>query len=271
MSNVSDFIAKHYDAASKVADETGIPVARILAQAGLESGWGENAPGNNFFGIKAQPGYEGDTQTLDTTEDFGNGLQKVKQRFRAYADPSQAFSDWAKLLQQDNFKAALDPALDDAAYAKALKAGGYATDPNYASKLHDTIQSVRTALNQPVQIASPSDFAQPSDVASTAAPPADTQTASQDADLAGYGTSQPVPGAPGTKAAARGGSPSLDGLTRGGLSLMAQGTPSGLQIPGAPAPQVHRGDASQMQGILAALMQRAPQMPVVPGLGLFRT
>jgi hypothetical protein len=150
MTTQSDaFLAKHRDAAEAVSRETGIPVERILAQAGLESGWNVNAPGNNFFGVKASKGWDGQTQTLDTTEDFGRGPIGLKQNFRKYGTPEDSFRDWAKVIGQDNFKGALDPSLSDAEYARTLKAGGYATDPDYEGKLASTIATTRNALYGP--------------------------------------------------------------------------------------------------------------------------
>jgi hypothetical protein len=228
------FLVKYRPAAEAVEKETGIPAARILAQAGHETGWNVNAPGNNFFGIKAQPGYQGNHQTLDTQEDFGNGLQNVKQRFRAYDKPEDSFRDWSKLLQQDNFKAALDPNLDDAGFAKALHAGGYATDPNYATKLTNVIADTRTALGQPagttVLASAPPQFVDgpgaggsaslqsAADAAKTAIP-----TAAPAAGQAVAGAQKPF---------------SLDGSVRNGLALMQAGaTPEAQPMaPLAPSP-----------------------------------
>lgn len=150
MSTKSDaFIVKYRPAAEKISAETGIPVARILAQAGFETGWNINPPGNNFFGVKAQPGYEGKSQSLDTKEaDSGGNLASTKGSFRVYDNPEDSFRDWAKVLKQDNFKAALDPNLNDAQFATALQAGGYGTDPSYAAKLHGVIAQTRADLGQ---------------------------------------------------------------------------------------------------------------------------
>lgn len=152
--NVDTFITKYRDAAQKVADEMGIPVERVLAQAGLETGWNTNAPGNNLFGVKADPSWTGKSQQLDTKEDFGRGLVGIKQPFRVYDNPEDSFRDWAKVLKQDNYKAAMQPGIPDAEYAQALKDGGYATDPDYAKKLTGTIADTRQAMfgqsgNQP--------------------------------------------------------------------------------------------------------------------------
>src|SRR5580704_13560398 len=129
-----EFIAKYGDAADQVSKETGIPAERILGQAGLETGWNSAPAGNNFFGIK------GAGLSLPTHEaDASGNLVPTTQNFRAYNTPTDSFRDFGKLIQ-NGYKGALDPSLDDAGYARAIKAGGYATDPNYAGKLHASIQ-----------------------------------------------------------------------------------------------------------------------------------
>jgi hypothetical protein len=228
------FLMKYREAAEAVAKETGVPVERILAQAGHETGWNVNAPGNNFFGIKAQPGYEGKHQMLDTTEDFGNGLQNVKQRFRVYDDPADSFRDWAKLMQQGNFKGAMAPGLSDAQYAEALKAGGYATDPGYAKKLLDTITSTRSALGSPegstaYAMAPTQNINGPGPGAGPLPPvvdPSQTPPAGQ------------VPAV--AQAVARAANPfSLDGSVRNGLALMSAQGPQ-AQIPDVPTSPIHK-------------------------------
>ena len=37
----------------------GVPASVSLSQAILESGWGKRSPGNNLFGIKADPSWKG--------------------------------------------------------------------------------------------------------------------------------------------------------------------------------------------------------------------
>ena len=49
---VQDFKLKYKDAALAVEEQTGISHLFILAQAALESGWGQHAPRNMFFGVK---------------------------------------------------------------------------------------------------------------------------------------------------------------------------------------------------------------------------
>jgi flagellar protein FlgJ len=137
--------------ADTAARTTGIPASYILAHAALESGWGEKEitlpdgrPSHNLFGIKAGRNWDGEVAESTTTE-YSHGLPvSVNQNFRAYSDYGQAFSDYASLLKH-RYLAAPGAARDADGFARALSAGGYATDPAYADKLKGVIASVSRA------------------------------------------------------------------------------------------------------------------------------
>lgn len=125
---------------------TGVPARFILAQAALESGWGERqiraadgTPSHNLFGIKAGKGWSGEALETTTTE-YRQGLPvKMTQSFRAYADYAAAFTDYAGLLKRRYGEAV---SADADTFAQGLANGGYATDPAYAGKLKAVIASV---------------------------------------------------------------------------------------------------------------------------------
>lgn len=127
--------------------ETGVPASYILGQAALESGWGKSemrhadgSPSFNLFGIKATGGWRGGTVDARTTE-FENG-EAVKQvaRFRSYGSYTEAFADYARLLANSpRYGQALRAADSPEGFAGGLQRAGYATDPDYASKLTRTI------------------------------------------------------------------------------------------------------------------------------------
>lgn len=135
----------HAEAAART---TGLPADFILAHAALESGWGtreiraqDGRPSHNLFGIKAGSGWTGPSVEIQTTE-YRQGLAvKLSDRFRAYTDYAEAFSDYANLLI-NRYGNALRAGADADVYAQALAAGGYATDPAYAGKLKGVIASV---------------------------------------------------------------------------------------------------------------------------------
>lgn len=140
------FLEKMRPHAEKAAEATGLPARFILAHAALESGWGRSeiadAEGNashNLFGIKAGRNWQGEVAEQATTEyQRGEAVRRVEP-FRAYDDYEAGFRDYAALLKQ-RYPAAAQ-ATDAEGFAGGLARGGYATDPNYASKLIGVINS----------------------------------------------------------------------------------------------------------------------------------
>lgn len=136
--------------AEKVSRETGIPASFMIGQAALESGWGrreirglDGTTSNNLFGIKANASWKGKVVEAVTTEYLHGIKQKRIEKFRAYDSYAESFRDFAQLMQKnpryENVMASLDSVHD---YAKAIQKSGYATDPNYASKLISIVQKV---------------------------------------------------------------------------------------------------------------------------------
>lgn len=146
------FIQRLRPHAEAAARQTGVPAAFILAHAALESGWGAReirwADGrgtHNLFGIKAGASWRGESVESETLE-YRQGLPlRVSERFRAYADYTEAFADYAQLLRS-RYASAIQAGDDAQAFAQALAAGGYATDPAYAGKLRGVIASVARLL-----------------------------------------------------------------------------------------------------------------------------
>ncbi|WP_332858835.1 glycoside hydrolase family 73 protein [Janthinobacterium svalbardensis] len=123
----------------------GVAPEIVAAHAALESGWGQRplrqgtgADTNNLFGIKAGGKWQGDVASNVTTEyEAGSGTAlKKTERFRSYPDQASAFRDYAQvLLDNPRYRAALNTGANAGAFAQGLARGGYATDPNYATKL----------------------------------------------------------------------------------------------------------------------------------------
>ena len=76
-----------------------------------------------------------------TTTEFVNGVaQKVVAKFRAYASYEESFRDYARLITQSpRYAQASQQTASAQAYANGLQRAGYATDPDYASKLSRAI------------------------------------------------------------------------------------------------------------------------------------
>ncbi|MDF7657728.1 flagellar assembly peptidoglycan hydrolase FlgJ [Erwiniaceae bacterium L1_54_6] len=146
----SDFIAQLAQPAKVASDESGIPHHLILAQAALESGWGQRQiltrdgkPSYNVFGIKASSDWKGETTDIMTTEYDHGEAKKVRASFRVYGSYLEALTDYVKLLSSNPRYAAVANAQTAEQGAQALQAAGYATDPKYAQKLVGMIQQFK--------------------------------------------------------------------------------------------------------------------------------
>lgn len=142
------FIQRLLPAAEQAAAKLGLEPLALIAQAALETGWGQRmfktAAGqnsNNLFGIKASNNWQGDVAVVDTLEYRQGVAQKEKAKFRAYDSAEQSLSDYVELIQSNpRYQAALDVAGDTKAYFHKLQAAGYATDPNYAGKILSVLE-----------------------------------------------------------------------------------------------------------------------------------
>ena len=129
--------------ARQAAAQLGVAPELVQAHAALESGWGQRplrveggASSHNLFGIKAGPSWNGATGDSTTTEYVNGAALTTRERFRAYPDAASAFQDYARvLLDNPRYRSALNTGNDAQAFAQGLARGGYATDPDYASKL----------------------------------------------------------------------------------------------------------------------------------------
>ena len=150
------FIARLLPAAQRVAQQTGLHAHLIVAQAALESGWGQReipaadgSPSHNLFGIKASAGWRGKTSEITTSEYINGVKQQVKAVFRVYDSYEQGLGDYAALLSHNARYQSVVRATSAEQGASALQSSGYATDPAYAQKLISLINKVKTTLQQP--------------------------------------------------------------------------------------------------------------------------
>lgn len=131
--------------------EERIPASLTGAQAALESGWGTSslarAPHNNQFGIKASADWTGRVVKMPTKEYLNGSWTTVNADFRAYDDINDSVADHAKFFtstewRKSNYKAVIGET-DYKKACYAVKAAGYATDPDYASKLINIIEKYK--------------------------------------------------------------------------------------------------------------------------------
>ena len=148
-SHTEQFIRKHLSAAQAAEAESGIPAAHVLGQAALESGWGkreirmpDGSNSHNLFGIKAGANWQGKVAEVTTTEYVNGTPRKVTARFRAYESYEEAFKDHSRLLSRSSRYSQTVAQADTAqGFAQGLQRAGYATDPAYASKLTQVINT----------------------------------------------------------------------------------------------------------------------------------
>lgn len=156
--NRDDFVQAILPAARAAGEKLGVDPVTIVAHAALETGWGRSLPtdGNgrpsfNLFGIKAGTSWKGDAVNSATQEFLGGRMQGVQARFRAYDSPEHSLRDYADFLAgSPRYAAALGTGADAEAFATALQKGGYATDPDYATKLGTVARELKSRLTLPI-------------------------------------------------------------------------------------------------------------------------
>ena len=135
------FVERIKPKALAVAKELGIDPRIIIAQAALETGWGKSVKGNNLFGIKSHGKQNG---IMVATHEVVDGRRVgITDSFRAYDTFDDSISDYGDFLRDNKrYQPILNADSLDEQIA-ALGASGYATDPDYASKVESIAKSKR--------------------------------------------------------------------------------------------------------------------------------
>ncbi|CAI0788392.1 MULTISPECIES: flagellar assembly peptidoglycan hydrolase FlgJ [Serratia] len=156
--NNGNFVARLSIPARVASQQSGIPHQLIVAQAALESGWGQReiptangSPSYNLFGIKAGSSWSGPVTEVTTTEFEQGAAKKIKAQFRVYGSYVEAIADYVKLLTNNPRYAEVANARSPEQAAHALQKAGYATDPQYANKLVSVIQQMKNTGEQVVK------------------------------------------------------------------------------------------------------------------------
>jgi len=134
---VNNYILQYKDIAMGNMQKYNIPASIILAQGILESGAGKGdlaVDANNHFGIKCHKDWLGESVRHDD--------DSAQECFRKYTEAADSYRDHALFLVGKNRYASLFTYEKDdyKAWAKGLRACGYATDPNYPDKLISYIE-----------------------------------------------------------------------------------------------------------------------------------
>jgi hypothetical protein len=159
-----EFIKQYKPFALESEKKTGISHLFTLAQAALESGWGERTFGNMLFGIKARPETPSDKkQLLRTTEVLSSAnavfpkIISIKKRadgkytytvldwFRKYETQEECFTDHAQFFfKNKRYAKALLVKADPYKFAEEVAKAGYATAPDYANSLKKIIKMLES-------------------------------------------------------------------------------------------------------------------------------
>ncbi|EHY8552664.1 TPA: flagellar assembly peptidoglycan hydrolase FlgJ [Vibrio parahaemolyticus] len=137
--------------AEKAAKALGVEPSLLLAQAALETGWGQkvvqNARGssNNLFNIKADRSWQGDKVTTQTLEFHDNTPVKETAAFRSYSNYQDSFNDYVRFLNDNpRYETALQQRGDSESFIRGIHRAGYATDPTYADKVLQVKQKIES-------------------------------------------------------------------------------------------------------------------------------
>jgi flagellar protein FlgJ len=139
----AEFVKSILPAARQAARQLGLEPLALVAQAALETGWGQRMfkavdgrESFNLFGIKAQPEWQGNVAVVDTLEYRQGIARQEKAKFRVYDSLQAGLQDYVDFIrQQPRYQDAVAVSHDTANYFQQLQAAGYATDPNYAQKI----------------------------------------------------------------------------------------------------------------------------------------
>ena len=155
--NQRDFVEDMTAAYTKALAARGISTdyaKMLVAQDALESNWGKSslAKDFNFGGIKAVKGtpfVEKETKEYSA----GKGMHKTKSKFRKFNSLNDYVNYKIDLLSGKRYQAFTG---DPTQFYHRIKAGGYATDPNYVAKLtniyNNSILSAKQGGNIPSRI-----------------------------------------------------------------------------------------------------------------------
>jgi peptidoglycan hydrolase FlgJ len=157
LQTASQFVSQVLPTITRAAKGLGVSPLGMLAQAALETGWGQRmahtadgAPSLNMFGIKAGDHWDGARASASTIE-FSGGVATQRQTvFRAYGSIEASVGDFASLLKgSPRYRDAIAAGGDPYAYVKSIGQSGYATDPEYGNKLNEILNggTLRMALN----------------------------------------------------------------------------------------------------------------------------
>lgn len=139
-----DFVQKLMPYALKAVEGEGFNPLVLVAQAALETGWGQHVPaGNNYYGIKADSSWTGDREDLSSPEFEGGSMVSRISSFRSYANLLDSMKDYIDFIKSNpRYGQAVSKSFDTDGYFDEIARAGYATDPDYATKLKNISRKI---------------------------------------------------------------------------------------------------------------------------------
>ncbi|MDR3443107.1 MAG: flagellar assembly peptidoglycan hydrolase FlgJ [Legionella sp.] len=155
--SVDDFVKSIWPKAKEAASVLGLDPKILMAQAALETGWGkfitkdtDGTSSNNLFNIKATNNSEYESVSVKTTEYIADTPIKMNASFKKYPSIEQSFNDYITLIKgNDRYQSAVANAGNPENYVNELHKAGYATDPQYGTKILSIYRG--DELNQAMQ------------------------------------------------------------------------------------------------------------------------
>ncbi|SKA98778.1 flagellar protein FlgJ [Pseudomonas extremaustralis] len=157
-SSQDEFVATMLPMAKAAAARIGVDPKYLVAQAALETGWGKSvmraedgSSSHNLFGIKAGQSWQGGQARAITSEFRDGAMVKETAQFRSYNSYQDSFHDLVTLLQSnDRYKEVVKSADNPEQFVRELQKAGYATDPDYASKISQIAKTMNSYQNYAV-------------------------------------------------------------------------------------------------------------------------
>lgn len=130
----TDYVRMYFPLAQVTQDVYGVPALFTIAQAGLESGYGNSDIAKNSFnqfGIKADSTWKGASY----------------KGFRKYNSIQESFDDHAKFLKNNSRYSPAFKTSNPEAFAKVVADAGYDAGPGYLNKVVTVMNLVKRATN----------------------------------------------------------------------------------------------------------------------------
>jgi flagellum-specific peptidoglycan hydrolase FlgJ len=142
-----EFVQQALLAASQSSEQSGMPALVTVAQAALESSWGQSKlsrEANNYFGIKAHGNHD---QVQMSTAEFEHGTTVVIEAgFAKYLSMLECFQCRDGILLRSAIYAGARQMRGDENGFIAEMAKHWATDPKYAEKLQAVLNDVKALV-----------------------------------------------------------------------------------------------------------------------------